>query len=241
MKSKRFLKKLSAVIVGFFLGVSSVASVGAISPINLWEKIDSYRDKASILNDYESFIKPNLLENGFGESNVGAAKNFLNSKTVGDDAEGLSRFKCYAYHRLLLAQSEILVTQQDIDSKMLDLEKDNPVSTILKTLEENSSIIEVKQEIENIRLCLKNCQSIYEMVLVDCPLKYVRQQQQIFYKNYCSLHSHIKSALNHIKTCQANRQKKPERAEKANLHLNFANSYSDMMSSTLTYGFGCFL
>lgn len=218
-----------------------MTSVGAISPIRLWEKIDSYKDKMVILNDYETFIKPNLLENGFDESNVKAAKNFLSKETLDDRGKELSRFKCYACHKLLLAQSEILVTQQDIDSKMLNLEKNNPMSTILKTLEKNSSIVEVKQEIENIKFCLKNCQSISETVFVDCSLKYVRQQQQIFYQNYFSLHDHIKSALTHIKTCQANRQKSQERAERTNLHLNFANSYCGMMNSSLAYGFGCFL
>ena len=167
--------------------------------------------------------------------------NFLSKETLDDRGKELSRFKCYACHRLLLAQSEILVTQQDIDSKMLNLEKNNPMSTILKTLEKNSSIVEVKQEIENIKFCLKNCQSISETVFVDCSLKYVRQQQQIFYQNYFSLHDHIKSALTHIKTCQANRQRSQERAERTNLHLNFANSYCGMMNSSLAYGFGCFL
>ena len=241
MKNKKFFKRLSAVVIGFWLGISSAASIGAISPVDLWEKIDAYKSETSILNDYETFIKPNLSENGFGQSHLQTARNLLFKETSSNDEKGLSLFKNYAYNRLLLAQSEIFTAQQDIDSKMLSLKENNTISTILKALEKNSGILGVRQEIENIKLFLKNCESISGITFLNCSLGYVRQQQQIFYKNYYSLQDHIKSAFKRIKTSRAACQKSQEHDEKTSLHLNFANNYSCMLNSILPCGFGYFI
>ena len=59
MEIKKLLKKLSIIIIGLCFATVLVASVGAISPVDLLEKFDGYQAKASILNDYDRFIKAN--------------------------------------------------------------------------------------------------------------------------------------------------------------------------------------
>ena len=204
MVNRKFLKKLSTIIIGLGVMAFSFTSVWAISPVDLLKKINGYQNKTSVLNDYDCFIKPNLLENGFDDSNVKTAESFLNKKNKDNPSEGLSKFKNYVCHRLLFAQSKIFIIEQNIDDETLKLEKDNHIHTILESLEKNSNIWAVKEEIENIKLCIQNCKSISNVTLVDFSLKCVEQKQQLFYENYHALHSHINSALSHIKTYRAN-------------------------------------
>ena len=241
MGIKKFFKKLSAIIIGLCFVTGLTSSAVAISPVELSVKIEEYQDKASVLNDYDSFIKPNLLENGFDISNVITAENFLNKEAQSNPDKGISKFKNYVSHRLSFAQSEIFMIVQDIENEVSKLEENGCISSILEILKKNSNILPVKKEMENIELYIKNCRAVSKISLMDSSLKYVQQQQQEFYKNYSALNNSIRSALNHINTFRANQQKNQASVAENRLNSDFANAYSGMVGSSMYYGFSCLM
>ncbi len=150
MKNKKFLKKLSAVIIGFCLGVSSMASVGAISPIRLWKKISTYDNQNTILQDYDKDIKKDLLENDFSVLEVDEAKkNILSGR--------ICEFRRYMLKKLMAANEKAADLREKIIERVA-LITEKSTLTCLNGLKSYSHHDEIGQKINDIEALVKECE-----------------------------------------------------------------------------------
>ena len=155
MRNKKFLKKLTAVIMGLFLGVSSMASVGAISPIRLWKKISAYDSQNSILKDYDKNIKNDLLENDFSVLEADEAKKKI--------YERIDKFREYVLKKLMAANEKAVDLREKIIERVA-LITEKSTLTCLNGLKSYSNHSEIGQKINDIESLVKECKKFSDEI-----------------------------------------------------------------------------
>lgn len=150
MKSKKFLKKLTATALGLFLGVSSMASVGAISPINLLKKISAYDSKNAILQNYDKDIKKDLLDNDFSILEADEAKKDILCGKI-------DKFREYMLKKLMAANEKAVDLKAKITERVA-LITEKSTLTCLSGLKSYSQHNEIRQKINDIESLVKECE-----------------------------------------------------------------------------------